>query len=61
MAVAASILTAIYHMLKDGTTYQDLGSNHFNRRSTDQQKTHLIKRLADLGYTVEIRPTMAMA
>jgi Transposase IS116/IS110/IS902 family len=29
MAVAASILTAIYHMLKDGTLYQDLGSNHF--------------------------------
>ena len=26
MAVAASILTAIYHMLKDGTMYQDLGS-----------------------------------
>ena len=25
MAVAASILTAIYHMLKDGTLYQDLG------------------------------------
>ena len=26
MAVAASILTAIYHMLKDGTMYKDLGS-----------------------------------
>src|SRR5262249_24708770 len=25
LAVAASILTAIYHMLKDGTLYQDLG------------------------------------
>jgi transposase len=24
MAVVASILTAIYHMLKDGTTYKDL-------------------------------------
>ena len=61
MAVAASILTAIYHMLKDGTMYKDLGCNHFNRRSTDQQKTHLIKRLADLGYTVEIKSVVAMA
>jgi len=61
MAVVASILTAIYHMLKDGTMYKDLGCNHFNRRSTDQQKTHLIKRLADLGYTVEIKPVVAMA
>ena len=48
MAVAASILTAIYHMLKDGTMYQDLGCNHFDRRSTDQQKNRLVKRLTDL-------------
>jgi transposase len=41
MAVVASMLTAIYHMLKEGTTYQDLGSNHFDRRSTDQQKKPL--------------------
>ena len=39
MAVAASILTAIYHMLKDGTMYKDLGRDHFDRRSTDQQKS----------------------
>ena len=59
MAVAASILTAIYHMLKDGTTYQDLGGNYFDRRSTDRQKTRLVKRLADLGYAVEIKPIAA--
>jgi hypothetical protein len=29
IAVAASILTAVYHMLKDGKMYQDLGPNHF--------------------------------
>ena len=28
-AVAASMLTAAYHMLKDGTLYQDLGADHF--------------------------------
>ena len=61
MAVAASILTAIYHMLKDGTMYQDLGRDHFDRRSTDQQKKSLIKRLADLGYAVEIKPLAAPA
>jgi transposase len=32
-AVAASMLTAIYHMLKTGTFYQDLGADHFHRRS----------------------------
>jgi hypothetical protein len=39
MAVVASILTAIYHMLKDGTMYKDLGRNHFDRRSSDQKKS----------------------
>jgi transposase len=56
MAVAASILTAVYHMLKDGTMYQDLGSAHFDRQSKDQQKSRLVKRLLDLGYAVEIQP-----
>jgi hypothetical protein len=28
-------------------------------RSTDQQKKRLVKRLADLGYAVEIKPLAA--
>ena len=60
MAVVASILTAIYPMLKDGTMYKDLGCNHFDlRRSTDKQKQRLVKRLAELGYVVEIKPIAA--
>jgi hypothetical protein len=59
MAVAASILTAIYHMLKDGTMYKDLGRDHFDRRSTDKQKQRLVKRLAELGYVVEIKSLAA--
>jgi transposase len=56
VAVAASILTAIFHMLKDGTMYQDLGPNHFDARNKERQKNHLVKRLADLGYAVELAP-----
>ena len=59
LAVAASMLTAIYHMLKDGTLYQDLGRNYLDRRSTDQQKKRLVKRLADLGYAVALTPLAA--
>ena len=61
MAVVASILTAIYHMLKDGTMYKDLRRNHFDRCSSDQQKNRLVKRLVDLGYAVEIKPLAATA
>ena len=59
VAVAASILTAIYHMLKDGTMYQDLGPNHFDRRDNERQKRRLVQRLADLGYAVELSPLTA--
>jgi transposase len=58
-AVAASILTAIYHMLKNGTVYQDLGADHFNRRSKITQTQRLVKRLEHLGYAVEIQPLAA--
>ncbi|MES0404254.1 MAG: IS110 family transposase [Hyphomicrobium sp.] len=60
MAVAASILTAIYHMLKDGTLYQDLGANHFQSRSKGQQTKRLVKRLADLGYEVALTRHLRM-
>ena len=40
-AVAASILTAAYHMLTHGTLYQDLGSDHFDRRAKATQTRRL--------------------
>ena len=58
-AVAASILTAAYHMLKDGTLYQDLGADHFKRRSKTTQTQRLVKRLQHLGYAVDIKPLAA--
>jgi len=58
-AVAASILTAAYHMLKDGTFYEDLGAAHFDRRRPDAQARRLVKRLADLGFSVELKLPVA--
>jgi transposase len=52
-AVAASILTAAYHMLRDGTCYQDLGPDHFGRRSRGDRTARLVKQLTALGYTVQ--------
>src|ERR1700686_5015102 len=53
-AVAASILTAAYHMLKNGTLYQDLGANHFNNRDKGKQVLRLVNRLQNLGFEVQI-------
>jgi transposase len=58
-AVAASILTAIWHMLRDGTFYQDLGPDHFKRRSSSRQTKNLVARLEGLGYQVQLKPVAA--
>ena len=55
IAVAASILTTAYHMLADGTFYQDLGKDHFARRDPARTVAKLADRIRNLGYTVEIR------
>jgi len=55
-AVAASILTAAYHMLKTGTLYQDLGPDHFQRRSKPDQVQRLLQKLSNFGYQVTVKP-----
>src|SRR5258708_1580016 len=54
IAVAASILTTVYHMLADGTCYQDLGPEHFARRDPARTAQKLADRIRRLGYSVEI-------
>jgi transposase len=54
LAVAASILTAAYYLLRDEVPYRELGSRYF--ASYDQQQTlrRLTRRIQELGYHVEI-------
>jgi transposase len=56
VAVAASILTAAYHMLRDQTDYKDLGASFFDRRNEAKTASRLIKRLKTLGYNVVAQP-----
>jgi len=58
-AVAASILTAAYHMIAEGTFYQDLGADHFQRRAKPSQIKRLVAKIQSLGYNVEIKPLAA--
>ena len=55
LAVAASMLTAAYFMLRHNVEYHDLGPDHFDR--TDKSKTvkRLVRKLAELGCEVEIK------
>ena len=55
IAVAASILTTVYHMLRDGTCYQDLGPEYFARRNPAKAAARLANRIRNLGFHVEIK------
>ncbi len=55
VAVAASMLTAMYYMLRDGTEFHDLGDQHFAQRDKTRVANRLIQRLRDLGVDVEIK------
>jgi transposase len=54
LAVAASMLTAAYHMLRDGVDYRDLGPRYFDRLDKTKAINRLLRRLNQLGCDVEI-------
>jgi transposase len=59
LAVAASMLTAAYHMLKNGVEYKDLGAGHFTRRDREKMILRLVRRINDLGCQVQLTPQAA--
>lgn len=55
VAVAASMLTAAYYMLRDGTEHQDLGVDYFDKRDESKTVKRLERRIRELGYEVQIQ------
>jgi len=55
VAVAASILTAAYYVLRDGVKYRDLGGDYFAKRDKDRTVRRLTHRLQSLGYEVQLK------
>lgn len=56
VAVAHTLLVTVYCMLRDGTYYQDLGSEHFVRHDRDAILRRNVRRLESLGYIVTLTP-----
>lgn len=54
VAVGHSILVIAYHLLARGTSYHDLGPEHFDRRDADRVKRRSVQRLESLGYKVSL-------
>lgn len=56
IAVAASMLTAIWHMLRNGTEWRELGTAYFDRADAKKTASRLIRRLQQIGYAVQVTP-----
>jgi transposase len=56
VAVASSILTAAFFVLRDGVEYRELGADHFDKRDKHKLANRLKMRLKGLGYEVDMRP-----
>jgi len=55
VAVAASMLTAAYFMLRDEKDYQDLGGRYLADRDKHRVTQRLLRRLHELGVEVEVK------
>lgn len=55
VAVGASMVTAAYHIIKNGTEYQDLGADYFHRRDNNGHAFRLVQRLQNMGYVVTLQ------
>ena len=59
VAVGHTLLVIIYHMLKRGTTYAELGPDFLDRLEPERLTRQLIKRLGALGHKVVLEPPPA--
>lgn len=54
VAVAHSMLIAIYHVLHDGVGFRDLGADYYNQFNRERKANGMLKKLKALGYEVTI-------
>ena len=54
VAVAHSILIAIYHILKDGVAFKDLGAEYYNQFNKERKINAYLKKLKALGWEVPV-------
>jgi transposase len=61
VAVAHSMLIAIYHVLNDKVAFKDLGADYYNQFNRERKANGMLKKLKALGYEVTIAAVTATA
>ncbi len=56
VAVAHSMLIAIYHVLKDGLPFHDLGAGYYNQFNKERKINAYLKKLKALGWELPEAP-----
>ena len=54
VAVAHTMLIAIYHMINENKEYKDLGSDFYNKFNKEKKANAYLKKLKELGYEVQL-------
>ena len=54
VAVAHSMLIAIYHILKDGVPFKDLSSDYYTKFNTEAKARYYMRKLLDLGVSIPV-------
>lgn len=54
VAVAHSMLVAIYHILKDGVVFKDLGADYYNQFNKERKINAYLKKLKALGWEASV-------
>ncbi len=54
VAVGHTILVIIYHILRDGAVYQELGGNYYDERDRQAAVRRAVHRVERLGYKVTV-------
>ena len=55
VAIAHKILIAVYHMLKEDVSYNDLGDLYLDKLNKQHLKRNLVRRLERLGFRVTLQ------
>lgn len=57
MALAHHMLIIVWHILRDGERYKELGADYYDRRNQPKVARRLVERLTRMGFTVRIEPS----
>jgi len=61
LAVGHTLLIMAYHIIKERSTYNELGADYFERLNEQRLVKRLASRIRMLGYEIELKKTTMAA